>query len=56
MPLRERPTRAGLQVALESTSDGFVLAFDRDNKTPRAVTSGVAVRTIVVPPEALRHI
>jgi hypothetical protein len=56
MPFRERPTRAGLQVALETNGFSFGREFHRNNKRPWTMPDSVATRTVVMPVEATAHI
>ncbi len=47
MTLRERASRAGLEVALKTQGGGLVGKFNRDVKAPQTVTAGVGGQTLV---------
>ena len=53
MSRRERPARAGLQVALEAGRRGFIRKFDRDDQTPRPMLERVTRGSGIVPLETL---
>ena len=56
VPLGERSSRTGLEVAFEPKRRRFVGKLDRHNDVPRSMANGVAAGTIVVPVEAFVHI
>ena len=56
VPLRKRPARPSLQIALERYRGGLAPEFQHDNQSPWPMRSGVQRTAGIVRDESLRHV